>query len=529
MSDELDQVRRYVNDIDPPDTEALAAVRTRLSGPGAAIGPRRIRQTKRIQVVRWAAALFVVFAVGAALLVPTLGHRTPHSTSKAHLQDRLARLVVADVNVTVAAGNYDMTFNDTTTPSTQCAQSSGGAEVGGPGQQTPATTVAPCVTQNQFPPGMSIENTLSSISGHGTVDTNPYAMVTVSDVGSLGQITLYDDGTKVWEIGGGDYGLSAPGQAGPGAPLSGYASSVEGTVGQVQGALDMEGLASGTGYLNLQAREIQAAQPAGTGNVDGVPVTIYKLSESGLLDPNVPGQTPEQITTIQAADAIIENSGFAGKTTWVSVDSEGYIREQKTEYTLPDGSAVTEDTILSNFGCAGTVIMPGQSGTSSPPAGCVSPDTAGSSANAVAPSSGSAQGSTPTTVVPSTSTSTSTSSASPPSSTTTLPAQGGYRGIENFCAVAPLTGTIHYDGTSGDLSGVLTVNVGGLPPDDDVFVNWSDNDVRAPVIAEFKTDAGGKSMQSSLEVGRLGEVRGVAIILTAAAFPNPTLGHLEPC
>jgi hypothetical protein len=73
------------------------------------------------------------------------------------------------------------------------------------------------------------------------------------------------------------------------------------------------------------------------------------------------------------------------------------------------------------------------------------------------------------------------------------------------------------------------VNVGGLPPDDDVFVNWSDNDVRAPVIAEFKTDAGGKSMQSSLEVGRLGEVRGVAIILTAAAFPNPTLGRLEPC
>jgi hypothetical protein len=524
MSDELDQVRRYVNDIDPPDTEALAAVRTRLSGPGAAIGPRRIRQTKRIQVVRWAAALFVVFAVGAALLVPTLGHRTPHSTSKAHLQDRLARLVVADVNVTVAAGNYDMTFNDTTTPSTQCAQSSGGAEVGGPGQQTTATTVAPCVTQNQFPPGMSIENTLSSISGHGTVDTNPYAMVTVSDVGSLGQITLYDDGTKVWEIGGGDYGLSAPGQAGPGAPLSGYASSVEGTVGQVQGALDMEGLASGTGYLNLQAREIQAAQPAGTGNVDGVPVTIYKLSESGLLDPNVPGQMPEQIKTIQAADAIIENSGFAGKTTWVSVDSEGYIREQKTEYTLPDGSAVTEDTILSNFGCAGTVVMPGQSGTSSPPAGCISPDTAGSSANAIAPSSGSAQGSTPTTGVPSTST-----SSAPPPSTTTLPPQGGYRGIENFCALAPLTGTIHYDGTSGDLNGVLAVSVGGLPPNDNVFVNWADNDVRAPVIAGFKTDSEGRAIQSSVQVGRSGEVRGVEIILTAADVPNPTLGHLEPC
>jgi hypothetical protein len=420
-----------------------------------------------------------------------------------------------------------MTFNDTTTPATQCAQSSNGLEVGGSGQKTTATTAEPCVTQNQLPPGLSIQNTLSSINGHGTVDTNPYAMVTVSDVGSLGQITLYDDGTNVWEIGGGDYGLSAPDRAGPGAPLSGYASSVEGTVGQVQGALDMEGLASGTGYLNLQAREIQAAQPAGTGSVDGVPVTIYKLSESGLLDPDVPGQTPEQIKTIQAADAIIQNSGFAGKTTWVSVDSAGYIREQKTEYSLPDGSAVTQDTILSNFGCAGTVVMPGQSGTSSPPAGCISPDTASGSANPT-PSTGSVQSSTSTTAVPSTTTTTTTTA--PPSSSTTLPAQGGYRGIENFCAVAPLTGTIHYNGTSGDLSGVLTVNVGGLPPDDDVFVNWSDNDVRAPVIAEFKTDAGGKSMQSSLEVGRLGEVRGVAIILTAAAFPNPpTLGRLEPC
>ncbi|HUE06620.1 MAG TPA: hypothetical protein VMP41_04275 [Acidimicrobiales bacterium] len=527
MSDELDQVRRYVDGIEPPDAETLAAVRSRLNRPGVPGGARTrgIHQTARMQTVRWAAALFVVVAVGAALLVPTLGgHRTAHSTSKTHLQDRLARLVVDDVNVTVAAGNYDMTFNDTTTPPTQCAQSSNGSGAGGQGQNTTATTAEPCVNQNQLPPGMSPEYTLSSISGHGTVDTNPYAMMTVGDIGSLGQITLYDDGTKVWEIGGGDYGLSAPGQAGPGASLSGYASSVEGTVGQVQGALDMEGLASGTGYLNLQAREIQAAQPAGTGIVNGVPVTVYKLSESGLLDPDVPGQTPEQIKTIQAADAILKNSGFAGKTTWVSVDSEGYIREQKTEYRLPDGSAVTEDTVLSNFGCAGTVVMPGQSGTSSPPAGCISPDTAGSSAT-IAPSTGSTQPSIPTTVVPAPTSTT----ATPPPTTTSLPPQGGYRGIENFCAVAPLTGTIHYDGTSGGLSGVLAVNVGGLPPNDNVFVNWADNDVRAPVIAEFATDAEGRAIQSSVEVGRLGEVRGVAIILTAANVPNPTLGRLAPC
>ena len=121
------------------------------------------------------------------------------------------------------------------------------------------------------------------------------------------------------------------------------------------------------GYLDLEAQEIQGAQPAGTGSVDGVPVTIYKLSQSGLEDPDISGLTSEQVQTIRAANAIIQSSGFGGKTTWVSVDTEGYIREQKTVYTLPDGSTVTADTVLSNFGCAGTVLMPGQQGSSAPP------------------------------------------------------------------------------------------------------------------------------------------------------------------
>jgi hypothetical protein len=108
--------------------------------------------------------------------------------------------------------------------------------------------------------------------------------------------------------------------------------------------------------------------------------------------------------------------------------------------------------------------------------------------------------------------------------------ESGYRGIENFCAVGPLNGTIHYDGTSGELNtGALTVSVGGLPPDDEVNVNWSNNHVRAPVIADFATDSKGTAIQSSVDVGRLAEVRGVEVILTAAAIPNPVLGRLEPC
>lgn len=112
---------------------------------------------------------------------------------------------------------------------------------------------------------------------------------------------------------------------------------------------------------------------------------------------------------------------------------------------------------------------------------------------------------------------------------TTLPPESGYRGIENFCAVAPLTGTIHYDGTSGSLTGVLTVRISGLPANDEVNVNWSNDHVRVPVIGEFKTDAKGTSIQSSVIVSRLGEVRGVEVVLAAANIPNPVLGRLEPC
>lgn len=112
---------------------------------------------------------------------------------------------------------------------------------------------------------------------------------------------------------------------------------------------------------------------------------------------------------------------------------------------------------------------------------------------------------------------------------TTLPPEAGYRGIENFCAVNPLTGTIHYDGTSGGLTGVLTVRVGGLPPNDAVNVNWSNDHVRVPVIGSFETDSQGIAIPSSVDVGRLGEVRGVEIVLTAASVPNPVLGRLEPC
>jgi hypothetical protein len=344
-----------------------------------------------------------------AVLAFVIGHTTTsgHLTSNGHdSSSPLVRLVADDANVTVASGSYDMTFNDTTTAPTNCPQ---GAVAGGNGPDGVGIATSTQSCQNSSFP---------DISGHVTVDTNPYAMVTVSQVDSLGMISLYDNGTDVWEVGGGNYGLSGPGQAGPGAPLSGYASSVEGTVGEEAGALDMQGLASGTGYLDLEAREIQGALPAGTGAVDGVPVSIYKLTETGLQDPDLTGLTTEQVSTIRAADAVLEQAGFSGKTTWVSVDAAGYIRELRSTYVLSDGSTATGDTVLSNFGCAGTVLMPGQVGSTAPPPGCVSPDPAGKVAVPATPTT-----TTPTSTTPTTTPQPSSAPVSAPP-TPTLPSPG---------------------------------------------------------------------------------------------------------
>ena len=121
VSDELDEVRRYVDGIDLPHARTMAEVR--LLGSTMAVSglsSARADRTRRVHAVRWAFAIFVVLAVGVALLVPTLSHRTQNHGGRTHLRDRLAQLVVDDVDATVAVGNYDMTYSDTTTPPTKC-------------------------------------------------------------------------------------------------------------------------------------------------------------------------------------------------------------------------------------------------------------------------------------------------------------------------------------------------------------------------------------------------------------------------
>ncbi len=109
----------------------------------------------------------------------------------------------------------------------------------------------------------------------------------------------------------------------------------------------------------------------------------------------------------------------------------------------------------------------------------------------------------------------------------TVAVQGEYGGREDFCAAAPLTGHILYDGTTG--SAVLTLSVGGLPRNTLVGVNWSNDHIRGYLIATFETGSKGRAGQSTLHFFRPGEVKGVELILTGSGIQAPVLGRLEPC
>ena len=279
------------------------------------------------------------------------------------------RQVLAALSATIDSGSWDFTYSEqpvttatSPTPTTSCSSSS--LQSGG----APSGWVA-C--------SPSASNQGLAISGQGTIDTNPFAMVAESNVPGLGPITLRDNGTDVWEIGGGNYGLS-PGSsnAGPGSPLSGFAGSVEGTIGARQGALAMKGLASPTGYLELEQNAITSASQVGTGVVDGVAVTIYQVRLDPAQEANVAGTTPDEATAIHDALGVLQNQGYSGTTVKVSIDGAGFIRATESVASFTDGATQTVDVTLSNFGCAGKVLMPGQTGSSSPPSGCVSPDTA---------------------------------------------------------------------------------------------------------------------------------------------------------
>ena len=246
----------------------------------------------------------------------------------------------------------------------------------------------------------------SVVSGQGTLDTDPLAMVATTSLG----VNVTVDGTQYWEGEGG---------TGAGSPLPNFAGLVEGTLGTRPGAVAMMAMASPTGFLDLDQTEVTGADQTGTGTAGGTPVTEYQVSLDATQVAEAPGTTSEEAATIGAAVKVLQQQGLTGITAALSVDAGGYIREAKSVATFADGGTVTLQTTLSDFGCAGTVLTPGEAGTATPPAGCVSPDTG------VAPTTTTT---TPTTTATSPPPSTPLPSVSvppdipaPPSTTTTVP------------------------------------------------------------------------------------------------------------
>jgi hypothetical protein len=410
---------------------------------------RRINR-RRVWVVAASVACIAALAVPVAVALSSSGPTAkPTKNASPHLTRGVAeRQVISALSATTSSGSFNVSYEfdpptaptvttTTTTEVPTCnvinvspGEGVASSAAGGPPPTNPGTSEV-CTGGSVGGPSSSES---SVTTGHGTIDTDPFAMVAVSNVAGLGQITLRDNGTDVWEFGGADYGLD-PGssETGPGASLSGFAGLVEGTLGARQGALAMGGLSSPTGYLDLDQSMITGADQTGTGTVDGVPVTIYTISIQPGQGANIPGLNAEQAKAIADSDAILQRNGFTGSTVQVSIDASGYIRQTRSVAHFSDGSTTSSESTFSDFGCAGTVLMPGQTGATAPPAGCVSPDTG------VAPSTTTTTSTAPPSAIPITtlppattstvteppsSSTTTTSSTLPPTTSTTSTTQG---------------------------------------------------------------------------------------------------------
>jgi hypothetical protein len=313
------------------------------------------------------------------------------------------RSVLAALSATTGSGSFAFSYELSDRPPTS---SSPGTD---PSCSGPACPVTPTLQ-------------ITDVQGSGTIDTNPMAMAASASISSNSdsglEVGVRVDPTTVWEVSNTDNQLTPESNEAAGSPLPGFAGITEGTLGQREGAVAMMGMASPTGYLDLEQPAVTSATQVGTATVDGVAVDQYELT----IDPGslatAPGTSPEEQSTIDAAIATLTSQGYQTIRDLVSIDPSGFIRESSSTVTFADGGTVTLDAHFSNFGCAGTVLMPGQAGLSTAPAGCVSADTGTAPTTTTSPTSTTSTTSTndqlsPTTIPPATPLSPSTTTSAP--------------------------------------------------------------------------------------------------------------------
>lgn len=192
-----------------------------------------------------------------------------------------------------------------------------------------------------------------TITGNGVVHLNPYYLEATSELSNFGTVTIRTDGNNIAQ---GD--IPDPDAPVSGQSLSGYASTVRSTLGQGPGAFTMLALANNHGYLSLSADSVTGAEPAGTGEVAGTPVTYYDVTSdpAGMLE--LFDLSDEQRTTIRDALVVLDETGFVQNRVRIAVDAGGYIRESWSEMAFADGTTMTRHMILYRFGCIGTSPTP---------------------------------------------------------------------------------------------------------------------------------------------------------------------------
>ena len=219
------------------------------------------------------------------------------------------------------------------------------------------------------------------VNGSGVINTNPLAMVASANIGSGLDVVVRVNGSDVYEEGTGDTGLAplASDQGSSGSTLPGFAGITEGTLGDREGAVAMMGMSSPTGYLDLIQPAINSATETGSGSVGGVAVTNYTVANDLNQLAGAAGTSSAESQTITSALTLLKSQGYTSNSAVVSIDAAGFIRQVKSTDTFSDGGTVTLLASFSHFGCAGTILMPGQTGAGVPPAGCTSPDSPNSS------------------------------------------------------------------------------------------------------------------------------------------------------
>ncbi|MGO9873460.1 MAG: hypothetical protein ACLPVY_06635 [Acidimicrobiia bacterium] len=325
----------------------------RLDGPVPVVEPTVAELRRRRSDARRLGLGAVVVLCIAAVAVPVAVRATdthndrsaPHRTTTRPAPDQAttrpapngAKVVVQSaVDASIAAGSFE----------TSSVMS----------ETNPTSSATPGVVRLVGPPvGLTL-------SAHGTINDNPFAMVASSNVGNLGAITSWVDGTAVWEVGGGNYGITSQNNLGAGAPLSGFSGSVEGTLGPREGAVAMMSLASPTGYLNLASQAVTSASKIGTSTVNGTPVTDYAVTIDQSQLVHRPDMTTDEQSAAAAALAVLQQQGYQQTTVQLGIDDTGLVRQAQTIVHFTDSGTVNIDTTYSDFGCAGTVVLPDTTG-----------------------------------------------------------------------------------------------------------------------------------------------------------------------